>query len=242
MIFLLILLIGSVEARAAENLLREVFSKITPSIKRVKLDIGLSYNAPESQCWLSKENDLLVFGFEPNPDSVEIIKAGNIKKQNAAHGNPIEKKYLDEGRFVLLPIAIANILLPTELEFYMTTGDCGTSSLFKPKNFGIKNKVMVKAISLKFFFDNFPWDKIPYIEFIKIDSQGADLDILKSAGIYLNQKVVYVTAEPGGDGYENANYCSKNEITRFMLSQGFVPIKHPNTVDPTFINKKYLHL
>jgi len=35
----------------------------------VKLDIGLSYNAPQSQSWLSKEPNLMVFGFEPNPES-----------------------------------------------------------------------------------------------------------------------------------------------------------------------------
>ncbi len=49
------------------------------NIKRVKLDIGLSYSAPMSQHWLSHEDDLLVFGFEPDLTSVSTIKKGAVK-------------------------------------------------------------------------------------------------------------------------------------------------------------------
>ena len=48
--------------------------------KRVKIDVGLSYSAPHSQDWLSKDDDLIVIGFEPNPDCIDSIlsKKSNI--------------------------------------------------------------------------------------------------------------------------------------------------------------------
>ena len=45
------------------------FNKIPANIKRIKIDVGLSYCAPQTQLWLKQntENDLYVFGFESNP-------------------------------------------------------------------------------------------------------------------------------------------------------------------------------
>jgi hypothetical protein len=54
--------------------------------------------------------------------------------------------------------------------------------------------IKVPVYSLKHFFDIFPWDKYEYIEFIKIDTQGSDLDVVKGAGEYI-KKVVYITIE-----------------------------------------------
>jgi hypothetical protein len=72
--------------------------------------------------------------------------------------------------------------------------------------------------------------------------RGSDLNILKGAGEYLSEKVVYVTAEPDGNQYIGADECNTENITNYMTSQNFIKINHPNTVDPTFLNKKFLHL
>ena len=92
------------------------------------------------------------------------------------------------------------------------------------------------------FFDGFPWHRFQYIDYVKIDAQGSDLNILKSAGSYLSDRVVYVTAEGDGQQYIGADECSEANITSYMESQGFIHIKHPNTIDPTFVNKKYIEL
>ena len=44
-----------------------------------------------SQYWLSHEDDLLVFGFEPNPACATSIQKGAIKR-HPSHGEPLEKK------------------------------------------------------------------------------------------------------------------------------------------------------
>ena len=139
-------------------------------------------------------------------------------------------------------MALSNVEKEEEMNFYINSNDCGTSSLFKhDEQFlgPMKNEVSVPVVSLKMFFDEFPWDRFEYIDYIKIDAQGSDLNILKSAGNYLSEKVVFVTAEPDGFQYFGAHECNNENITSYMESQNFVRINHPNTSDPTFVNKRF---
>ena len=94
------------------------FSKIPENIKRIKLDIGLSYNAPHSQIWFENnpENDLYIFGFDPNPDSYETIKNKNIILRNKGHSKPLENKYINDNCFQLVPIALSNNEIETSME------------------------------------------------------------------------------------------------------------------------------
>ena len=217
---------------------------IPNSCTHVKLDIGLSYNAPQSQSWLSHEDPgLMVIGFEPNPESIACITNRNNRKQHPSHGDCLEYKYIENGRFVIQPCALSCVDTPTTMKFYVSQNDCGTSSLY-PNNethLGkIKSVIDVPVLSLKMFFDGFPWERFAYIDYIKIDAQGSDLNILKSAGSYLRERVVYVTAEGDGNQYIGASECSESNIVSYMESQGFTRSRHPNTTDPTFVNKKYI--
>jgi FkbM family methyltransferase len=217
--------------------------KIKNKIKHIKLDIGLSYGAPQSQSWLTRESDLIVFGFEPNPDSVSAIKSPENKKRDACHGDVLEYKYLND-TFYVIPIALSDStdrLLP----FYVTSGDAGCSSLMKPKlsalpsNIGLESVIQVPIFRLSDFFDLFPFDKFPIIEYIKIDAQGSDLAIIKSGGGYIRDHVVYVTLEPESNQYEGSEQNTTHEISNYMISIGFERIQHTNTIDPTFVNTKF---
>lgn len=215
---------------------------IPDNCNHIKIDIGLSYNSPQSQSWLKKEDNLMVFGFEPNPDSVNCIQNGNIQKRHPSHGEPLQQKYINEQRFKLLPFALSNVEKQEEMKFYVNSNDCGTSSLFDhdQKYLGkIERVINVPVISLKMFFDEFPWNRFQYIDYIKIDAQGSDLNILKGAGDYLKDRVVFVTAEPDGYQYNGASECNIDNITNYMISQNFSRIKHQNTFDPTFVNNKF---
>jgi FkbM family methyltransferase len=213
--------------------------ELPENITHVKLDIGLSYNAPQSQVWLEREPNLVVFGFEPNPEAVNSILSGNIRKKEEYHGEPIHSKYINH-RFFLFPVCLSNVETPMTKVFYSTTGgDCGTSSLYKPIDFTY-DEVDVKVFSLRDFFDVFPWNRFSYIDYIKIDAQGSDLDILKGAGNYLKERVVYITAEPGDSGYHECGHNNEHEITKYLSSQNFIKISHPNTQDPTYINLKFI--
>ncbi len=216
--------------------------KIPSSIKRIKIDVGLSYNAPQSEVWLEHDKDLFVFGFEPNPESVWSLQDGNIQ-QKPGHGKPLSDE--NAKRFHLFPVALSNVEQQEECEFFMMKDDCGTSSLLKPidDTLGlIKATTKVPVYSLYHFFETFPWDRFPYIEYIKTDAQGSDLQILKGAKHYLAERLVFVTAEACSGQYRNSEENTHENIISFMKEQGFIEIQHPNTGDPTFVNTKYIDI
>ncbi len=223
-----------------ESYIKNIY--LDSNIKRIKLDIGLSYSAPQSKIWLDHDKDLAVFGFEPNPENVNILLSKNIRKKHPNHGEPVNSEYIDK-RFFLIPVALGNVEHLEYLDFYCMLNDSGTSSLLKPISHSlgaIKEIVKVPVYSLKHFFDIFPWDKYDHIEYIKIDAQGYDLEILKGAGDYLKNRVVYITAEPESLSYENSYTNTIDNITNYLETQNFIKINHPNTQDPTYINKKFL--
>jgi len=225
---------------------------IKDNIKGVKLDIGLSYNAPHSKIWLEQDPNIMVIGFEPNPEFLITLQSNGTDLQgivspqhnSGALKGTIINEYINK-RFFIFPIALFNVNEPTEMPFYETACDIGCSSIHKPISEHFVNhklKTIVPVYSLKHFFDLFPFDKIEYIEYIKIDAQGSDLDILIGAGDYLKEKVVYITAEPEYTAYENISHNNTSNMEQYLNSQNFIRVFHPNTNDPTFINKKFLHL
>jgi FkbM family methyltransferase len=221
---------------------------IPPNCTHVKIDIGLSYGANQSSDWLEKEPNLMVFGFEPHPESYQCLMQGNIQLRHPSHiigGMPLDKRHIDSGRMYIYNVALSCVEKVESMAFYMNANDCGTSSLFShdQKFLGpIANVIQVPVYSLAMFFDGFPWGRIPYIDYIKVDAQGSDLNILKGARNYLSERVVYITAEPDGNQYIGAGECNTENITEYMETIGFDKVNHPNTRDPTFINRKFLHL
>jgi FkbM family methyltransferase len=214
------------------------FEKIPSNITHVKIDVGLGMLNVQSQRWLKTDTDLFVFMFEPNPDSI----TSSLNDTNRI--DDIIKK--NNNAFSLIPVALSDVENESSMEFFSMERDGGTSSLLEPINLErlgpIKSKILVPVFSLKHFFDIFPWDRFEYIDYIKIDAQGSDLDIIKSAGIYLKDKVVFVTAEPETNDYSNCNHNTAENMETYLISQNFTRISHPNVEDPTFINNKFLHL
>jgi len=209
--------------------------EIPTHFKHIKLDIGLSYSAPISQYWLSHEDNLLVFGFEPNPASVASILQGAIKL-SPWHGEPLEKKFIGKS-FFLMPCALG-LSNNTMIKFFITANDPGCSSLYFPKEFPIERIIEVPIFSLSAFFDLFPFDSHPVIDYIKIDAQGADLDIVKSAGHYLAERVIYITIEAENNLYEHTVNSSK-DIDTYMKNIGFIQYNSSYTSDPTYFNPRY---
>lgn len=216
---------------------------IPDSITGLKVDVGLSYSAPQTQNWLQYVPSTYVFCFEPNPEAVSAIQSPTNAKRDPSHGEVLEHKYVNTNAFII-PIALGNTESGS-VPFYVTKGDIGCSSLYKPlsnSGFEVSQCINVPIYTLKSFFDLIPFDRFPYIEYIKVDAQGADLEILKGAGNYLSERVVYITIECDWSHYEGTSTNSIHHVLPYLQSQGFKHIHHPNTSDPTFINTKYLHL
>ena len=183
----------------------------------------------------------MVFGFEPHPKNIYSLNTGGIYK-SFGWVEQLDTKFINEHRFKLIPCALGKEDKNTTL--YMTKEDSGCSSIYEPVHFEIEDKINVNMFTLKSFFDIFPWDKIQFIDYIKIDAQGNDLNIIKGAGNYLSEKVVFITAEPEENHYKNVTN-SENEMDEYMKNIGFIKINKnifPNcySIDPTYINVNFL--
>lgn len=222
-----------------EEYLRDLH--IPDHIQSIKIDVGTSYGANQSQVWLEQDPNTFVFAFEANPDCVEIIRKGDIPIQHPEHPPAISNE--NQKRFHLIPVALGS--QKGVVNFYKMGKDCGTSSIYYPRDPSlgdIKETIQIQMFTLQSFFDVFPWDRFPHIDYIKIDAQGADLDIIMSAKNYLKERVVYITAEPETMQYHHCSHNTEYNMTQYLESQHFERIHHPNTHDPTYINKKFMEL
>lgn len=151
---------------------------------------------------------------------------------------------IQSNSYTIIPVALQNITQETKLVLYNMYKDGGTSSLYIPTDITlgpVKSQNIVDVYSLKHFFDVFPWNKFEYIDYLKIDAQGSDFDIIKSAGGYI-KNIVYITAEPESNSYANCMHNTEYNMTEYLRDYGFVKIQHPNCSDPTYVNTKYLNL
>lgn len=221
------------------------FIKIPDWVKRVKIDIGLSDGAPQAAKWLEQEDDLMVFGFEPNSNNCL-----SIKKRDSLWSTTIHPKYINK-KFFLIECALANVKEMKLSKFYNTSKDPGCSSLLEPKEFEVGEVSQVQTWSLNHFFEFFPFNLIPFIDFIKTDCQGSDIDVIRGCSQYMS-KIAIFTCEADNTRYHNSlNTLEeiKKEFTKynFVMYKNYMKnlskiigprLKYIDTEDPTFINSK----
>lgn len=232
---------------------------VLPQNIKLKLDVGLSYNAPNSELWLRKLPNRYVFGFEPNTECHTYIKKG-LGCPKDPKNMKLDPTRIDKN-FILVPCALDDSNLCYK-KFYSTSRDLGCSSLYVPNPTfsSIKESYDVFCISLEAFLDLIDWNEIPYIEHIKIDAQGNDLRILNSAKHYMSDKVVFVTVTSAKE--RSAYQCQEpnsghtvEQILNYMKQNNFEPYnspihdthtgdlksyKHNSDGNYTFVNKKYI--
>lgn len=149
------------------------------------LDIGLSYNAPVSYEQLKSNPNAFIIGFEPNPESCKEIQAEPFVKRHDFHVGGIPKS---EKRFLLLNYGVANVNEVESRSFNITNEDPGCSSFLEIQSkHTVKQSIDINVIGLKYVLDALPWDKFnsKYFE-IKSDTQGYEIEVLKSLGDYIN--------------------------------------------------------
>ena len=203
---------------------------IPSTIKKIKLDVGLSWCAPNSALWLSSESDLFVIGIEPNKDAIKSIR------DKGCVWNKKQEVVMTNNNYMLLECAINDVEEPTTNKFYTMEGDPGTSSLLEPKDKltnkqKVKNTDEVLTVPLKYILDLLPWNRFDYIDLIKTDCQGIDMNVVNSIGDYLD-KVVYLNCELSAYGHYH-NEIPQQKFLIFLQQKGFKKIGHE-----TFINTK----
>lgn len=187
---------------------------LPPWCERVKLDVGLSSNAPQAATWLERDPGLLVFGFEPVSENIEHIRRGS-----SPHRQRIDPQLVG-ARFFPIPIALGAASQPTTKRIYVTSIDTGCSSLLRPRTFEVGYEEEVAVWPLSSFLQMFPFEDMNYIDHLKTDCQGTDLEILRGADYYLRH-VLAVTAECEDKRYLGSRN-SKRSMGAFMAAQGFI--------------------
>jgi len=210
-----------------------------PHVSRVKIDVGLSVNAPQSAVWLGADPSLAVIGLEPVTENINALKAGQDDWPTR-----LDPSLIGE-RFFLIPVALANVTQIERGTMFVTSVDTGRSSLLEPQEFGVMAEEPVEIWPLALLLSSLMWESIPFVDHLKIDAQGLDLDIVKSAGDLIH-RVLAVTAEPEVGQYKSARN-SAAELASHMKSVGFVEVHrfmrryHPRmwkveVTDPTYVN------
>jgi len=232
--------------------------KLKENIKRVRLDVGTSSTAPNSAFWLSKYTDMAVFGFEPNPFNVDGVRNGIDVYQNdykliqnkgiITKDNTVIATFDERNnQFEIFEVAIDNVDTPTNKTFYCTSElNTGCSSLHRPIDERLngvvtEKEIQVNVISLNEFFKNFNWEQVPYIEFLKTDTQSNDLNVIKSCGEYL-KKICFVQSEyHTHSAYEGelSQLDAFNNFNQYMLQNGF-KCYFSSSTDASYVNEELI--
>lgn len=189
--------------------------KIESGLK-FRFDIGLSGDMPYSKNWVTTRDDVFVICIEPHPSN--FSKCLGIRQRTENSDN-----------LYMIEAAVDNVESPCKKVFYGYSGpatnyDAGTSSLHLPKGRfegSVDIEIEVDAIPLSYILDNIKYDKI---ELIKTDTQGNDLNVLKSLKDHISN-VVYVDAEYD----ESADYLEANtgkQTDEYMKSKNFTPYQY----------------
>jgi FkbM family methyltransferase len=186
--------------------------KTDPSFEpRIILDIG-SRDLDQSIEFSSVYQNSKIYAFEPNPEQFNICLNKSINYENIN----VEQ----------LAISDKN----GSLDFYITHGNVGASSLLEPINVPFASTQNFTKISVesKRLDDWLVQNKIDVVDIMWLDTQGIELAALKSMGDKL-KKVKFIHCEASELPYYKGHLL-KTDLVEFLESVGFELI---------FINEAY---
>jgi FkbM family methyltransferase len=164
----------------------------------VIVDIG-AYDGDSSIFFARALPEHKILAFEPNPLSYQKAKTNIQKYNNVA--------LFDFGFYKHAG----------SLDFYVTSNDV-SSSLLSIKDFSeisLKTKIKVQVKTLDDFFASYP-----NILLLKLDVQGAELDILMSGTETLKKTSLILTEVSVTEMYEGG--CLYHELDRFLNAHNFL--------------------
>lgn len=179
-------------------------------INRLRIDVGTAATAPNTAFWLSKYKYIGILGFEPSPENFQILKKGLktnqyldqkrliLNTQTIKFKNKVIKKF-DNNSVYFFNIGIDYVNKPKKKKFYsVEKKNFGCSSFKKPLEDKLKLKInkvhAIEVRNLKSFLLKLDKKRFPYIDFLKTDTQGNDLNVLKSCGREIN-RICFIQTE-----------------------------------------------
>lgn len=198
--------------------MRRVPRRIDQLLRRNRIcvvDVGARGGWPNK--WLPLRPWLYLVGFEPEPEEFERLRSGA----------GADEVYLQDALYSE----------DTEVVLHQTR-DANCSSIYRPNHAVIRqfrpNDDRLDVVGLERLrvttLDSALEDiDVPFVHFIKLDTQGSELDILRGARRTLGGGVIGVEAEVEFVPiYEDQPLFP--DVHRFMVDQGFVLMDFPRTV------------
>jgi FkbM family methyltransferase len=198
--------IGTLAKLRSENTDKDAFEKQKEIVQnaRVIFDVGANYGQSIRR-YSSMYGDAMIHSFEPQP--VNFPELDKLKSE----------------RVVINKIALSS--KEGEIKFYLKN-DSGTASILKSVKIGAssdkaakdKEEITVKTETLDGYCKA---NDIDYIDILKIDIQGGELEILKGSIKMLNEKKIKLiyTEIYFKQQYENQPLFS--DIVSFLNSYGY---------------------
>ena len=203
--------------------------------KKNIFDVG-AFNGIDGLGLAIKNPDSMVYAFEANPEMIKTIfllkkriekrlgkKIKNYKYYNLAVSNEKKKSFF----------YIAKNRTVSSLNKFSKSIDV-TWPGYKETHCHIVKKIKVKTITLKEFIKE---EKIKYIDYIHVDTQGNDLKVLKGIGkkiTNLRSGKIEAAVSSNKKLYEN-NHTLK-DVKLFFKNKNFI-IKKINYVDQNIKNE-----
>ena len=180
-------------------------------------------------------------GFELNTEEeskVDLTLEVYLFEPNLGFYDKLKEQFGELTNFHIYPIALSN--KKGIFDFYLT-GKQDCASLYRPKEEAWPNRpdvtnfeiVQVEVDLMKNVLPN-----LPYISYLKLDTQGTEYEILEGMGDLL-LKTHYVRCEISLYGqYENQK--TKEDIVSFMKSKGFIYLEEKmQGADIFFVNPNF---
>ena len=160
----------------------------------------------------SKNTDVIVYAFEPTPHLCNIIKS---KIQHLNNYILIEKAVSNfEGKSIFNVAGQANWGCSSLLQF----SDKSKTEWPGRTDFVVTDKIEVDVIRLDNFIQQ---NSVKEIEFLHIDTQGSDLDVLRGLGKYIDIVKHGVIEAANKEDILYIGQNTKDECMNFLQEHGF---------------------
>ncbi len=209
--------------------------KIPDKIKYLRIDIGLSDDAAHSVEALLDNEDRMIIGIEPHPKNIEGLKKGMPKHYSIS----LDNKYVRKGynlkliddlldKFIIIQGAAGSSKNIQERKFFSAYPDRGNSSFYETQSPEVSGNTsdehfIVKEFSLNYLLSQIDFGRIDFIESIKIDTEGHDLEVIKGASRFMD-RILYFRIECFRGIYPNSEFAEKNKFPSHILfgTDGYV--------------------
>ncbi len=222
----------------------EKLQKIIGKDAKIILEIGGHYGEDTLRFYKYFPNSK-IYSFEPDPRNIEIFKKtcygiNSIKLIEKAASN------VENDLIFYMAYSEFNNNLQEKYKYIgiddykkLNLNNSGSSSLKKSTRNDLLNskKIIVKSIKLDNWVTN---NDIDSIDFIWIDVQGAEKEVIEGSKKILN-KVKFIQLEYGETSYEGG--MTKKETLDMMIDKGFELILdyNPNNLSGDFLFKNTKH-